>query len=104
PAADRRRRLLVFRGLRFAGFLGAGEGGGAQLGAGRAAAQLLARARAVSGTEDVAKVRLVLERVRVLLGVTGGAGARRRLGVNGQRLLQALLGDVLRARAVADLA
>src|ERR1043165_412134 len=53
---------------------------------------------------DVAQAGLVLEGVRVLLGVADGAGARRRLGANRERLFQAFLGDVLRPRTVADLA
>src|SRR4029453_8363515 len=63
-----------------------------------------ARARAVTGAQDVAQVGLVLESVGVLLGVADGAGAGRRLPVHRRRLFGAFLRDVLGSRPVAGLA
>src|SRR5262245_22591736 len=72
--------------------------------ASRPVAQLLARVRAVSGTQDVAQVGFVLKRVGMLFVVAGGAGAGGRLLADLDRLFQTLLGHVLRSGTVADLA
>src|SRR5262245_6134392 len=72
--------------------------------AGRSVAELGARGGAVAPADDVAEVGLVLEGVRVLLGVAGGADAGGRVAPDRERLLQPLAGNVGRSGAVADLA
>src|SRR5437667_8002 len=77
----------------------------AQLRAGRAVAELLARGLAVPGPDHVAQVRLALERVAVLLRVAlGRAQVGRRGELDRRRLLEPALGDVDRPRPVAGLA
>src|SRR5690606_18800764 len=81
------------------------ECGAAQLVSGRSVAEPCAQGGAVARTDDVAQVRLVIERVAVLLRVALlGAQRLPRIEHDGGRLLFAALRDVDRAGAVAGLA
>src|SRR3954452_9092308 len=90
--------------LGLAGGLRPRYGGRAQVVAGGAGAEALAGLLAVAGAEDVAEVGLVLEGVGVLLGVAALAGGGGGLAADGGGILQAFLGDVEGAGAVAGLA
>src|SRR5262249_1615330 len=106
PAARGRgaRRDLEFSQIGLPGGLGLRQRRAPQRVAGGAVAELLAGGRAGAWAQDVAQVGLVLERLRVLLVVAGHARALGRAAVDGGRLLEALLRDVDRPRAVAGLA